>query len=241
MKHFVADEGDKPLPIIGFSNIKPTHLLNFLLHVALSLGEFLTKLECFGNSTDICDIFHTAKLYEPIDPVASTKHTIHHNVLEQLVHLLSGTKMFDRLCASTYSVIYKALVGGNILFQETLPVLHTSLRMVTSDMLQEKMFNNRVNLVAVTLRDLKWDKAHRDLPDEHIIASSTKHQPLYPLHVFTRATIQSIQSYNEQQGGFGIACDKMNKYLGKSLTIVKSFCIVGGSGVGKTALMKMIL
>jgi ABC-type transporter Mla maintaining outer membrane lipid asymmetry ATPase subunit MlaF len=33
----------------------------------------------------------------------------------------------------------------------------------------------------------------------------------------------------------------MNKYLGASLTIVKSFCIVGGSGVGKTALMKMIL
>jgi hypothetical protein len=28
-------------------------------------------------------------------------------------------------------------------------------------MLQEKMFNNRVNLVAVTLRDLKQDEAHR--------------------------------------------------------------------------------
>jgi DNA replication protein DnaC len=33
----------------------------------------------------------------------------------------------------------------------------------------------------------------------------------------------------------------MNKYLGTSLTIVKSFCIIGGPGVGKTALMKMIL
>ncbi len=59
--------------------------------------------------------------------------------------------------ASTYSVIYKALVGGNILLQETPPVLYTSLRMVTSDTLQEKLLNKRVNLVAVTLRDLKWD------------------------------------------------------------------------------------
>jgi hypothetical protein len=114
--------------------------------------------------------------------------------------------------------------------------------MVTSDTLQEKMFNNRVNLVAVTLRDLKRDEAHRDLPDEHNIASSMKHQPLYPLLVFTRATIQTIQSYNEQQAGFGIACDKMNKYLGTSLTMVMSFCIItGGPRVGKTALMKMIL
>jgi hypothetical protein len=134
-----------------------------------------------------------------------------------------------------------ALVGGNILLQETLPVLYTSLRMVTSDTLQERLFNNRVWLVAVTLRDLKWDRAHRHLPDEHIIASSTKHQPLYPPLVFTKATIQSIQSYNEQQAGFRIACDKMNKYLGASLTMVKSFCIVGGPSVGKTALMKMIL
>jgi hypothetical protein len=163
-------------------------------------------------------------------------------VLEQLIHLPGGTKMFDRLCVSAYSVIYDALVHGNILLQETPPVLYTSLRMVTSDRLQEKIFNNRVNLVAVTLRDLKWDEAHRDLPDEHITAGSTKHQPLYPLLVFTIVTIQSVQSCNKQQAGFGIAFDKMNKYLGTSLTMVKSFCIIiGGPRVGKTALMMMIL
>jgi hypothetical protein len=209
MKHFVVDEGDKPLPVIVFSNIKPTRLLNFLLHVVLSLGEFSNKLELFGDSTDICSVFHATKLYNPIHPVMSTKDTIHY-VVEQLVHLPGGTKMFDRLCVSTYSVILEALVGGNILLQETLPVLYTSLKMVSSDTLKERLFNNRVQLVAVTLRDLKWDRAHRHLPDEHIIAGSTKHQPLYPPLIFTRATIQSIQSYNEQQAGFRIACDKMN-------------------------------
>jgi hypothetical protein len=45
MKCFVIDEGDKPLLVIVFSNIKPTRLLNFLLHVALSLGEFSNELE----------------------------------------------------------------------------------------------------------------------------------------------------------------------------------------------------
>jgi hypothetical protein len=60
MKHFVVNEGDKPLPIIVFSSIKPTHPLNFLLHVALSLGEFSNGLELFGDSTDIHDIFHSA-------------------------------------------------------------------------------------------------------------------------------------------------------------------------------------
>jgi hypothetical protein len=180
MYHFVVDEGDKPLPIIVFSNIKPTHPLNFLLHVALSLGEFSNALELFGDSTDICNIFHAGKLYDPIDPVTSTKNTICRYVLEQLVHLPSGTKMFDRLCISAYSVIYEALVGGNILLQETPPVLYTSLRIVTSDMLQEKLLNKRVNLVVVTLRDLKWDGAHRDLPDEQIMAGSMKHKPLYP-------------------------------------------------------------
>jgi hypothetical protein len=169
MKHFVVDEGDQPLPVIVFSNIKPTHLLNFLLHVALSLGEFSNELELFGDSTDICEIIHASKLYNPIDPVTSTKHTICCYVLEQLVQLPGGTKMFDRLCVSAYSVIYEALVGGNILLQETLPVLYTSLRMVTSDTLQERLFNNRFKIVAVTLRDLKRDGTHRDLPDEHII------------------------------------------------------------------------
>ena len=66
MKHFVVDEGDKPLPIIVFSNIKPTHLLNFLLHVVISFGEFSNELELFGDSTDIHNIFHAAKLYDPI-------------------------------------------------------------------------------------------------------------------------------------------------------------------------------
>jgi hypothetical protein len=88
---------------------------------------------------------------------------------------------------------------------------------------------------------LKWDGVHRDLPDEHIIAGSTKSQPLYPPVVFTRAMIQSIESYEEQQAGFRIPCDKMNKYLGTSVTLVKSFCIVGGPNISKTALMKMIL
>jgi hypothetical protein len=145
------------------------------------------------------------------------------------------------MCSAYSFTLEEALVGGNILLQETLPVLYTSLRMITSDRLQERLFNNRVRLVAVTLRDLKWDRAHRDLHDEHIIASSMKHQPLYPPLVFTRATIQSIQSYNKQQAGFRIACDKMKKYLGASRTMVKIFCIVGGPSVGKNALMKMIL
>jgi hypothetical protein len=56
-----------------------------------------------------------------------------------------------------------------------------------------------------------------------------------------RAMIQSMKSYEEQQAGFRIACNKMNKYHGTSLTMVKSFCIIGGPGVRKTALMKMIL
>jgi hypothetical protein len=33
----------------------------------------------------------------------------------------------------------------------------------------------------------------------------------------------------------------MNKYLGTSLTMLKSFCIIGGPGVGKSSLKKMIL
>jgi hypothetical protein len=105
MKHFVVDEGDKPLHVIVFSNIKPTRLFNFLLHVALSLGEFSNLLEVFGDISDIHDIFHAVKLYDLIDPVASTKHTICRYVLEQLVHLPGGTKMFDSLCVSAYSLI----------------------------------------------------------------------------------------------------------------------------------------
>jgi hypothetical protein len=66
------------------------------------------------------------RLYDLTDPVGNTKHTICHYVMEQLVLLPSGTKMFDRLCVSAYSVIYEAIIGGNILLQETLPVLYTS-------------------------------------------------------------------------------------------------------------------
>jgi hypothetical protein len=33
----------------------------------------------------------------------------------------------------------------------------------------------------------------------------------------------------------------MNKYLGTSLTMLKSFCIIGGPSVGKSSLMKIIL
>jgi hypothetical protein len=72
-----------------------------LLDDALSLWEYSNKLEHFGDSTDIHSIFHAAKLYNQIDPVTSTKDTIHHYVVEQLVHLLSGTKMFNRLCVSS--------------------------------------------------------------------------------------------------------------------------------------------
>jgi hypothetical protein len=33
----------------------------------------------------------------------------------------------------------------------------------------------------------------------------------------------------------------MNKYLGTSLMMLQSFCIIGGPSVGKSSLMKMIL
>jgi hypothetical protein len=45
MKHFVMDEEEKPLHIIVFSNIEPTHPWNYLLHVALGLGEFSNELD----------------------------------------------------------------------------------------------------------------------------------------------------------------------------------------------------
>jgi hypothetical protein len=92
MEHFVVDEGEKPLPIITFSNLKPACPLNLLHHVVLILGEFSNELELFGDSTDIHDIFHAARLYDLTDHLDSTKHTIHCGVLEELVNLPSGTK-----------------------------------------------------------------------------------------------------------------------------------------------------
>jgi hypothetical protein len=89
-----------------FSNIKPSHPLNFLLHVVLSLKKFSYELELFGDSTDIHDIFHVAKLYDPIDPVPSTKHMICRYALEELVHLPGGKKMFDRLWLCLHLLCY---------------------------------------------------------------------------------------------------------------------------------------
>lgn len=241
MERFVVDEGDTPLPVIVFSNIKPTRPQNFLLHVALSMGEFSNEVELFMNSTDIRSIYRNAKLFDPSDAIVSTKTTIRRYIGEQLVHLPGGTKMFDRLCVSAYSVLYEALVEGNIVLQEMPPVLYTSLQTVTSEQVQGKMSSDRKNLATVTINDFKQDVAHAQLPDAEVIAACSKNQPLDPPLTFAKATVQSQESYDEQQAALSIATDKMNKYLSASTTLVKSFCIVGGPGVGKTALLRLML
>ena len=241
MERFVLDDGDAPLPTIVFSNIKPTRPQPFLLHVALSLGMFSNEVELFGDSTDVRDIFEHAGLFNPLDAEASTKQTIRRYIVEQLVHLPGGTKMFDRLCVSAYFVMYEAMVRGNIVLQEMPSVLYTSLQVATCEKVRTKMLDLRKNLAAVTLADLRRDVAHADLPSADVIAACTKRDPLDPPLEFSKATIQSQESYDEQQEALGTATAKLQRYLHASRTLVKSYCIVGGPGVGKTALLRLIM
>jgi predicted GIY-YIG superfamily endonuclease len=241
MTTFVFDDGKKPLPVIVYSNIKPTRPHNFLLHVVLSMGSFCNELELYGGSSDYRDIFTVAGLYDPSDPEGSTLSTIKRYVQEQLLYVPGGTKMFDRLLVACYTVLYETLVEGRTPLLELPSVLYTSLRQVTSDNIKNYIDERRLVLATVTVDDLKRDAAHRGVLAAATIAECTKQTVLQPPLAFGRASVQSQLSYDEQQRGFVIATEKLMRYANASPTMVKSLCIVGGPGAGKTALLRMIL
>jgi predicted GIY-YIG superfamily endonuclease len=212
-----------------------------MLHVALSMGEFCNELELFGESTNYRDIFAVAGLYDPVRPEASTLRTIKRYVTEQLLYVPGGTKMFDRLLVGAYTVIWESLMEDRTPLFELPSVLYTSLRQHTTEKVKRTIQDERVRLASVTVADLRRDSAHSNIPPAASIASCSKEAVLHPPLRFSRASVQSQESYEEQQRGYEIATNKLFRYANASPTLVKSLCIVGGPGAGKTALMKMVL
>ena len=108
---------DDNLPVVWFSNIRPSQPHRWLLHILLSMGRF-------GNEYSLlCDesmksAFVKAKLVEDTDDKQELEASVHlvlkWHVLEQVVYLPGGSRQFDRYLVAAYHALQECLFYDDI-------------------------------------------------------------------------------------------------------------------------------
>ena len=169
---------DKPLPIVVFSNIKPTQTNIFLIHIVLSLGNFTNEYDLFGNSHDIHSAFITAHLIDPSDLEGNANRLVHHYLCEQLVYMSDGTHVFDQLCIAADVVLREVIESGNLVVAEMPSVLYTSLCRHMVDCVKAFLQSIREQLAKVTVAKLRADGVYDGMPDAMVFVSATKANPI---------------------------------------------------------------
>ena len=231
---------DKPLPIVVFLNIKPTQTNIFLIHIVLSLGNFMNEYDLFGNSHDIRSAFITSRLINPSDLEGSTNQLVHHYICEQLVYMPGGTCVFDQLCIAADVVLREVIESGNLVVAEMPSVLYTSLCRHMVDHVEAFLQSIREQLAKVTVTKLCADGVYDGMPDAMVFVSATKANPIGIDFNLQQGQYQLDDSYLEQKTCIAMGRCLFRQYMSAPMLQVKSLCIVGGPGCGKTTVMRLL-
>ena len=164
----------------------------------------------------------------------SYKNVLRRYIIEQLVYLPGGSQQFDHMCIDAKRVLHNVIVNGTIPLEETPPVLQTSLVKRVND----NLFTYR-NELQTTLCDTLISRLNSvnsiTIPSRNAILNATLDAPIHnQIQIQHDTNVQNCESYTEQQKALELIDKTLQQYVSGTKHQVKSVCIIGGPGCGKT-------
>ena len=93
-----------PIPVLY--PVKPSNYNKFLLHIALSMGEFISEGDLYCNAGSSVQLLRNANLLISDSPTENDViHLTRRYILEQLIYLPKGTFLFDSYVVQSYQAL----------------------------------------------------------------------------------------------------------------------------------------
>ena len=232
-KRFVCESDKTRLPTTWFSSVRPTQPNRFLIHLLLSMGNFVEEYSLFNQPTLRHSFVH-AHLLDEADVHGSIDKVARSYITQQLAGLPAGTNTFDRYAVAAYSTIRELFLNNEFHTTEIPSVLYCRLTTITEKKISDYIHKRKSTLVDYLLAKLK-DPTDGHLPTRDDCMNATLEHPCSwdPVNV-PMSPNQPPASHSEQKRLMQVCRNQVSQYKSGALTSTKGVCVVGAGGVGKT-------
>ena len=220
-----VDAAKKKRNVVVFTAPAPSYISNFLVHVLISMGEFVTEADLF-RGPDMVAAFRRAGLVQGADiQEDDVKNIARQYVRHQLLWLPIGSRTFSRRLSDMLDGLTRMLLGGEVV-HEALPIVNEH---EIIDATRNKVIANEK-----TMRDTAIDILSGESIPNFPVAEAFKNGAVVFQPSIIRTDNQSQESFLEQ-----------SLALQKCVAAIDSICeeprrgpcnllLVGPPGCGKT-------
>lgn len=236
-------DGEK-LPIVVFSRISPNRSTNFLLHIMLVLGEFVTELDLrAAGNMKMClvkaKLIPNRDLDDP-DKLKEYATTLKKRVVDEILPLqpVSMNQMEDFIL-KTSQLLDSVILRDEIPVTDLPPSILTELHNQKSEVLDKEWVERTECQLDSILENLSGIEG---LPTKEQVLKATKADVFEwdPLSIKKFEGHQSEESYEEQRMALTVGVNAVNKYCKQfcNSNYTKGILTNGAPGAGKTFILQ---
>ena len=178
---FVYDDDEKFLPVPVLSYIRPTLVVQFILHILLSMGEFDTEVDLLHHNS-LQNSLRYAKLIGESDNEDDLKryssNLLRKFIEEQLVFFPNSLRTLDSWIVAAGDLFDSVIVSNNIAITSMPSVLQSSLFETTDESVLKFWKDSRMNMCKSAMNELGDAVDHCSVPSVDNIINATKEAPL---------------------------------------------------------------
>ena len=246
--NLIHDTDNTHLPIPVYSFVKPSNSIQFLNHILLSLGRFSTEIDLMTHPS-LKDCFRSAKLIgnnndnESLQQYSNDLLVLY--IKEQVRFFPNSMRVISDIIVKAGLIFESVLVKGEIPLTEMPPVIYSTLiRSIEEEIVQERR-KHLERVIDAVMIEMEGLVQLYNLPSKNDLMNATLDNvlPWNPLQSFQRGPQQTEESYKEQKLVISTCMKAIDSYknIQNQLSMVKSICIRGHPGAGKTFCMMYIL
>jgi len=243
-KSYIHYDGNEMLPIPVLTNVSPMNSHNFLVHVLLSFGKYITEKDILLHRTSR-ECFRAARLVRDSDDVESLKEDaimlMTRYIDEQLVFYPNSYRLSEVYLQASRQFFEDSIVHNELPMHELPPYTMTAV----FDAFNEKFDKFWPDMISTQIDSCLNTLSSVDgIPSKERLISATRDSPdsWDPLQTFNvRNELQSQASFEEQSLAITAAKARIDRYIregkgmGKqALRYIKNFVVHGAPGTGKS-------
>ena len=217
--------------VVVYSNILPNNPTKFLLHLLLTLGDFITEIDIL-NVQSFKDAFVAANVVPSCVNEMTVKTVTRKYLLEQLRFTPGSSKLIEKYLLMAHGVLSEALLRNNLYFAAALPpALDIKVMEESDEALTLQLVLEKSKMVAFL------HTCQTQLPNEQTMLDSTVNAPVPWKPKIQKSPDQCKNSYLEQCRTLDRLMLSIDKYKRRLCFFIRHQVVFGPPGSGKTFVM----